>query len=198
MSLLPIVKWPDPRLTAICAPVAEGEDLSGLIANMLETMYDAPGRGLAAPQVGVLKRLFVMDVDWKDGARNPVVMVNPDILWRATEIAEGEEGCLSLPELYGDVPRADEIVVEAYDLNGEPFGIEAEELMARVIQHETDHLDGVLFFDRMSEFARQELEPALADFQTEFERRQRDGDFPGNEALKEQLAKMETSFEFPD
>lgn len=150
MSLLPIVKWPDPRLTAICAPVAEGEDLSGLIANMLETMYDAPGRGLAAPQVGVLKRLFVMDVDWKDGARNPVVMVNPDILWRATETAEGEEGCLSIPGVTTPVIRPTEIRVRWYDTDNAVNEQCFDGFAARCIQHEYDHLDGRVTFDHLS------------------------------------------------
>ncbi|VCU59792.1 Peptide deformylase [Tritonibacter mobilis] len=150
MSLSPIVKWPDPRLTAVCAPVAEGEDLSGLIANMLETMYDAPGRGLAAPQVGVLKRLFVMDVDWKDGARNPVVMVNPDILWRATETAEGEEGCLSIPGLTTLVTRPTEIRVRWYDAGNAVNEQCFDGFAARCIQHEYDHLDGRVTFDHLS------------------------------------------------
>lgn len=193
-----IVKYGHPALRWKSKPLTEiTPELKSTVRKMFDLMYEARGIGLAANQVGLPYRFFIVNATADPAeTEEELVFINPEIIRRKGS-AEGEEGCLSLPELYGDVPRAEEIVVEAYDLNGEGFGIEAEELMARVIQHESDHLDGVLFFDRMSDFARQELEPALADFQAEFERQQRDGDFPCDEALKEQLAKMETSFEFP-
>jgi len=150
MSLLPIVRWPDPRLAAVCALVQADEDLSTLIADMLETMYDAPGRGLAAPQVGVLKRLFVMDVDWKTGARNPVVMVNPEILWRSQDVAPGEEGCLSIPGVLAEVSRPVQIRVRWQNAQGESLEGDFDGFAARCIQHEYDHLDGRVTFDHLS------------------------------------------------
>ncbi|MCG7628812.1 peptide deformylase [Epibacterium sp. MM17-32] len=150
MSLLPIVRWPDPRLATVCAPVQADEDLSTLIADMLETMYDAPGRGLAAPQVGVLKRLFVMDVDWKTGARTPVVMVNPEILWRSQDVAPGEEGCLSIPGVLTEVIRPVQIRVRWQNTQGESLEGGFDGFAARCIQHEYDHLDGRVTFDHLS------------------------------------------------
>ena len=105
MSILPILKWPDPRLSQACDPVAPGEDLSRLVSDMLETMYDAPGRGLAAPQVGVMKRVFVMDCGWKEGDMTPVICINPEIIDRSQEMAGGEEGCLSIPGTPAEVSR---------------------------------------------------------------------------------------------
>lgn len=154
MSLLPIVLWPDRRLSTICRPVDADEDVTALIADMLETMYDAPGRGLAAPQVGVLKRLFVMDVDWKDGARNPIVMINPQLLWRAEETAVGEEGCLSIPGVSTEVSRPTRVHVRWLDAERQPCEQEFDGFAARCIQHEYDHLDGRVTFDHLSPQAR--------------------------------------------
>jgi peptide deformylase len=120
------------------------EDLRSLVADMFETMYAAEGIGLAAPQVGRKERVFVMDVD-----ENPLTMINPEIIEReGTERAE--EGCLSIPEIFGDVDRATRIVVRATDLDGNQLEVELTELAARCVQHELDHLDGKLFIDYMS------------------------------------------------
>lgn len=154
MSVLPILKWPDARLATPCAPVAEGEDLAPLIADMLETMYDAPGRGLAGPQVGVLKRLFVMDVDWKTGPRNPVVMVNPEILWRSEDSQSGEEGCLSIPDVMTEVSRPSQVRLRWQDAMGAVQEQDFDGFAARCIQHEYDHLDGRVTFDHLGEEAR--------------------------------------------
>ncbi len=154
MSVLPILKWPDKRLSAPCARVETGEDLAPLIADMLETMYDAPGRGLAGPQVGVLKRLFVMDVDWKTGPRNPVVMINPEILWRSVDTELGEEGCLSIPGVSTEVSRPSQVRVRWQDEAGATQERDFDGFAARCIQHEYDHLDGRVTFDHLSGEAR--------------------------------------------
>jgi peptide deformylase len=152
MAVLPILRWPDPRLSTPCAPV-EG-DVSQLASDMLETMYAAPGRGLAAPQVGVLKRLFVMDVAWKTGAPDPVVCVNPEILWRSDEVAEGAEGCLSIPGISTLVTRATAIRLAWTTLSGERREADLTGFAAICAQHEYDHLDGLVTFDRLTPEAR--------------------------------------------
>ncbi len=154
MSVLSILKWPDKRLATPCIPVAEGEDLATLIADMLDTMYDAPGRGLAGPQVGVLKRLFVMDVDWKTGPRNPLVMVNPEILWRSEDSQPGEEGCLSIPGVMTEVSRPTQVRLRWRDATGATQERDFDGFAARCIQHEYDHLDGRVTFDHLDEEAR--------------------------------------------
>jgi len=194
-----IVKYGHPALRWKSAPLPEiTPELKRTVRRMFDLMYEARGIGLAANQVGLPYRLFVVNASAEPSETDEeLVFINPEII-RRNGSEEGEEGCLSLPELYGTVPRAEKILVEAYDLNGEGFGLEAEDLMARVIQHENDHLDGVLFVDRMSDFARRELEPQLADLAAEFERRQQDGELSGDEQIREQLEKMQTSFEFPE
>jgi peptide deformylase len=136
-------------------PVAKVDDaLRRLAADMLETMYAAPGIGLAAPQVGELKRLLVVDAAPKAGPRAPHVLINPEILWLSEEDATANEGCLSLPEHYADVVRPRAIKVAHLDLQGERRILEAEGLLATCIQHEIDHLDGVLFVDHISALKR--------------------------------------------
>jgi peptide deformylase len=194
-----IVKYGHPALLWKSKPLEEiSPELKRTVRKMFDLMYEEKGIGLAANQVGLPYRFFIINATTDPAeTEEELVFINPEIVRRKGS-EEAEEGCLSLPELYGDVPRAEEIVVEAYDLNGEGFAIEAEELIARVIQHENDHLDGVLFIDRMSEFARQEIEPRIADFVDQFERRQKTGELPGNDEIKEELAKLEKSFEFPE
>jgi peptide deformylase len=163
VSVLPIVRWPDPRLSSPCAPVGEIDGaLRRLAADMLETMYAAPGRGLAGPQVGVLRRLFVMDVAWKDGAPAPMVFLDPEIVWRSPETRTGTEGCLSIPGVTAEVERATGIEVEWRDLDGARHARRFDGFAAICIQHETDHLDGLVTFDRVSPEARIALEAAYA------------------------------------
>jgi peptide deformylase len=129
--------------------------LDRLIADMFETMYDAKGIGLAAPQVGISKRLVVIDVNDEGGkALGPVALLNPRIVESGTETDKGEEGCLSIPGVTGVVERPWRVVVEGIDPRGNPVRIEAEDMLARCLQHEIDHLDGVLFIDRMSPLKR--------------------------------------------
>lgn len=145
MAVLDIRVLGDPVLRERTEPLPHiTEDLRSLVADMFETMYAAEGIGLAAPQVGRKERVFVMDVD-----ENPLTMINPEIIEKeGTERAE--EGCLSIPEIFGDVDRATRIVVRATDLDGNPLEVELTELAARCVQHELDHLDGKLFIDYMS------------------------------------------------
>ncbi|HEY8483411.1 MAG TPA: peptide deformylase [Longimicrobiales bacterium] len=146
----------DPVLRQKAEPVVEVDDeVRRLIADMFETMYDADGVGLAAPQVGVSLRVIV--VDPRDESVPPFALVNPEIVERAEEVERGEEGCLSIPGLREIVERSARVVVEGLDRDGLPRRIEAEGLVARILQHEIDHLDGILFIDRLSPLKRQML-----------------------------------------
>ncbi|MGI3169571.1 peptide deformylase [Pseudooceanicola sp. C21-150M6] len=157
MAVLPILKWPDPRLSEICAPVAPGEDLQALAADMLETMYAAPGRGLAGPQVGVMKRIFVMDVTWKEGTPTPMVCVNPEILSQSEEVAAHEEACLSIPGVAARVSRPGRIVLRWFDTGWTQHEAELTGFHAVCAQHEYDHLDGRVIFDRIDTATRAQL-----------------------------------------
>ena len=148
MAVLPILRWPDPRLSMLCAPVTA--DIGTLAADMLDTMYDAPGRGLAAPQVGALLRLFVMDATWRDGTLSPQVFINPSIVWRSDNLIEGPEGCLSLPGLITPVLRSDELQLTWTGLDGVAHDQTFRGFAAICIQHECDHLDGILTIDHLS------------------------------------------------
>ena len=189
MDILP---YPNPALRWKSKTIQEiNDDLRRVVAEMFELMYAAKGIGLAANQVGLPYRLFILnlsaDPDLKD---EEIVFLNPDILKRKGT-TEGEEGCLSFPGMYGQVKRAAKIEVEAFDLNGECFEYALDELAARAVQHESDHLDGVLFIDRMSETARRELEPVIGDFETQFRRWQSEGRFASDEILKQELLQLE-------
>ena len=152
MSLLDIRVLGDPILRQETVPVTEVTDeLRRLIDGMFETMYAAKGIGLAAPQVGRTERLTVIDVD-----EEPLVLINPEIVFTEGKI-KGEEGCLSIPEIYGDVTRPERVVIEALDEQGNRYRREAAGLKARAIQHEIDHLDGILFLDHLSLIKRQML-----------------------------------------
>ena len=145
MALRKIVLQGDEILTKVCRPVTNfDERLHELLDDMKETLVQANGVGLAAPQVGILKRIFVVDVD----RENSYVFINPEIVERSGE-QTGEEGCLSVPGKYGIVTRANHVKVRALDLNMEPFELEADELLARAIQHEYDHLDGHLYVEKV-------------------------------------------------
>lgn len=155
MALLPIITAPDPRLKQVCSPVEEvNDETRRLLENMLETMYDAPGIGLAAPQVGVLKRIIVVDVSREDEERAPLKMVNPELTWVSDHDASYDEGCLSLPEHYAEVVRPAEIKVDYLDESGAKQELAADGLLATCVQHEIDHLDGILFVDHISALKR--------------------------------------------
>jgi peptide deformylase len=155
MSILPIITAPDPRLKLKAKPVAAVDDaIRRLMDDMLETMYLAPGIGLAAPQVGVAKRVLVLDVAGEGEEPAPLKIANPEILWRSEELATYSEGCLSLPEHYADVTRPAEIKLRYLDYQNEIRELHAKGLLATVIQHEMDHLEGTLFVDHISALKR--------------------------------------------
>lgn len=151
----PILIHPDPRLKKPCDPVTEftGE-LRQLADDMLETMYDAPGIGLAAPQIGVMRRMLVMDCI-KDGPARPMVLINPQVTWSSEDLAVYEEGCLSIPDQYAEVKRPAEVRVEWQDLTGATQEEQFSGLWATCVQHEIDHLNGKLFIDYLGPLKRQ-------------------------------------------
>ncbi len=154
-KILPIIIAPDPRLNQPCEAVATvTPEIAALMDDMLETMYDAPGIGLAAPQVGHLKRIIVVDVSKDPDNPKPYQMVNPEIVWASDETFEYEEGCLSLPDHYAEVVRPKTVRVRYLDHAGTQQEIEAEGLLAVCLQHEIDHLDGTLFVDHISKLKR--------------------------------------------
>jgi peptide deformylase len=155
--LLPILRWPDPRLSQPCAPAVLDDDLRQLAADMLETMYAAPGRGLAAPQVGRLLRLFVMDVAWKTDEPAPMVFINPSVELLGDRVV-GPEGCLSIPGPVTEVERSSQVRVRWTDLDGAAREELFDGFTAICIQHEYDHLDGLLTLDRLSPEARAKAE----------------------------------------
>ncbi|MGB7318390.1 MAG: peptide deformylase [Planktotalea sp.] len=159
MSVLPIVAWPDPRLKRICAPVERIDDaLRQLVSDMFETMYDAPGRGLAAPQVGVMQRLFVMDATWKEGTRTPLACMNPEVAVLGEALSTNEEACLSIKGVAADVTRPNQIELTFTDIEGVRLSMILEGFAAICAQHECDHLDGRVIFDHLDDAARDALE----------------------------------------
>ncbi len=153
--ILEILKFPDPRLRVKSETITEFDDsLKKIVDDMAETMYNAPGVGLAAPQVGILKRLFIIDISKEK--TDLKVFINPTILKMEGEVCD-EEGCLSIPGEYANVTRAAVVEVAAQDIKGNEFILRAEGLMARAIQHELDHLNGTLFLDRLPSFKRESI-----------------------------------------
>jgi peptide deformylase len=155
MALLHVLKYPDPRLHKIAAPVQQVDDqVRALIRDMAETMYAAPGIGLAATQVDVHRRIIVIDIsETRDQLRT---FINPEIVEKSGE-AEWEEGCLSVPGIYEKVTRAQRVKVRALDADGKSFTLEAEDLLAVCIQHELDHLEGKVFVERLSRLKQQRI-----------------------------------------
>ena len=155
MTKRTIIKLPDPLLKTVCEPVTEVDgELLSLLDDMLETMYDAPGIGLAAIQIAVPKRLVTIDITRDDGPREPHFFINPEITWQSEELATYEEGCLSIPEVYEEVERPAECKVRYLDRDGAERELHCEGLMATCIQHEIDHLNGILFIDHISKLKR--------------------------------------------
>lgn len=155
MAILPIITAPDSRLKKVSKPVEKVDDgIRKLLDDMLETMYAAPGIGLAAPQVGVTKRVIVVDVAQEGAPGEPLKLINPELLEVAEDDATYEEGCLSLPEQYAEVVRPAGAKIRYLDTRGEEQIIEADGLLATCIQHEIDHLDGILFVDHVSALKR--------------------------------------------
>jgi peptide deformylase len=155
MALQDILKIPDKRLRLVSEPVNRVDaGIRTLADDMFETMYAAPGIGLAAIQIGIPRRVVVMDLSKKDDAQEPQVFINPEITWRSEETSTHEEGCLSIPEYYEEVERPQRIKVRYLDLDGKAHEIEADGLFATCLQHEIDHTKGVLFIDHISKLKR--------------------------------------------
>ena len=163
MALLPIIVAPDPRLARKAQPVTKVDDsIRRLMDDMLTTMYDAPGIGLAAPQVGVLKRIIVVDCAKGDEKPQPYRMANPEILWQSEEMLTANEGCLSLPEHYADVVRPAEVKVRYVDEQNEIRELHAKGLLATCIQHEIDHLEGKVFVEYLSRLKQARIKAKMA------------------------------------
>ncbi|MGB0717870.1 MAG: peptide deformylase [Alphaproteobacteria bacterium] len=178
MAILDILLAPHPTLVAKAKPV-EGldDEICTLAADMLQTMYDAPGIGLAANQVGRLERVLVMDCQRDpEGEPMPKVLVNPEIIWESDELASYEEGCLSIPQQYADVERPAEVKVVFMDLNGHEQEAHFTGLEATCVQHEIDHLNGVLFWDHVSTLKRNMLKRKLSKLKKERERASKQGE----------------------
>jgi peptide deformylase len=157
MSVREILHWPDARLAETCAAVAEiTPEIETLASDMLETMYAAPGRGLAAPQVGAMVRMFVMDTGWKEGKPDPLICINPMLQEVSEERAEAEEGCLSIPGVTATVSRPAQVQMVWTGLNGGRFVQSFTGFAAACAQHELDHLDGVVTFDHLNAETRVE------------------------------------------
>jgi peptide deformylase len=171
MALLPILTAPDPRLKKKSEPVEKVDDeLRRLMDDMLETMHAAPGIGLAAPQIGVLKRVVVLDIDREDVKTGPLFMANPEIVDASDDDATYEEGCLSVPEHYSEVARPAKVRVRYLDRDGNKQELDCEGLLATCVQHEIDHLDGILFIDHISALKRNMILRKLLKTRKEKER----------------------------
>ncbi len=181
----PALRWKSREVTKIDAELRE------MIAQMFDLMYAARGIGLAANQVALPYRLFVINPSGdKEDKEQEMVFINPQIS-RRNGSEEDEEGCLSLPEIYGPVTRATRIVVDAFDLSGKQFEVELEDLDARVVQHEYDHIEGVMFTDRVAPQHLSRLQPLIADLELQFRNRQKEGTTPSEEQLKAELKALE-------
>jgi peptide deformylase len=163
MALRDIIILPDPRLRLISEPVGTIDTATRrLVEDMFETMYDAPGIGLAAIQVGVPRRIITMDLAKKDAEKQPLVYIDPEILSTSEELSVYEEGCLSIPEYYEEVERPAQVKVRYRDLDGNPREVDATGLLATCLQHEIDHLNGVLFIDHLSKLKRDRVTKKFA------------------------------------
>jgi len=155
MALLPIIYAPDPRLKIKCRPVETvDQSVRNLTRDMLETMYAAPGIGLSAPQIGDTRRILVCDVAREGEDRQPIQLVNPEIVWSSGELYLAEEGCLSLPDHFAEIERPSEVRIRYLDQQGESQEMIADGLLAACVQHEMDHLEGILFVDYLSPLKR--------------------------------------------
>ena len=163
MALREIIVIPDPRLKLVSEPIATVDsEVRKLADDMLETMYEAPGIGLAAIQIAVPRRVVTIDLARKDEPKQPVVLINPEIIWRSDELSIYEEGCLSIPEYYEEVERPAKCRIRYQDLDGKAQELDCEGLMATCVQHEIDHLNGVLFIDYLSRLKRERVTKRFA------------------------------------
>jgi len=158
MAVREIIKLPDKRLRLPSEPVKRIDSgIRKLVDDLFETMYDAPGIGLAAIQIGIAKRIVTMDLSKKDERHAPQVFINPEVTWASDETSKYEEGCLSIPEFYEEVERPAKVKVKYLDIDGKEHGLEASGLLATCLQHEIDHTNGVLFIDHISKLKRDRI-----------------------------------------
>lgn len=170
MSLLPILQYPDPRLHKVAKPVAKVDDrIRKLVRDMAETMYDAPGIGLAATQVDVHERVVVIDLS--EDNKHLQVFINPEILWASDEKRVYDEGCLSVPGIYDGVERPARVKVRAFDADGKAFELDADDLLAVCIQHEMDHLKGKVFVEYLSPLKRNRIKTKLQKEEREMKKK---------------------------
>ena len=155
MAVRDIIKLPDKRLRLASEPIKRIDDgIRKLVDDMFETMYKAPGIGLAAIQIGVPKRVIILDLSKKEDDHKPQIFINPKVIWKSAETSKYEEGCLSIPEFYEEVERPAQVKVKYLDIDGNAQEIEASGLLATCLQHEIDHINGVLFIDHLSRLKR--------------------------------------------
>ena len=171
MAIRKIITAPDPLLKTISKPVEKVDDeIRNLMNDMLETMYDAPGIGLAAVQIGILKRLIVIDISKDEKKRDPLFLINPVILKSSKKTSTYEEGCLSLPGQFAEIERPAECLLKYIDLSGKEKELKAEGLLSTCIQHEVDHLNGILFIDYLSKLKKDMIIKKLVKHKKEIER----------------------------
>jgi len=191
MSELTILQYPHPTLRHVSKPLARVDaELREVIAKMFELMYAAKGVGLAANQVDLPYRFFIVNLESDPAKGQEMVFINP-VLSHQKGFADAEEGCLSLPGIYADVKRSQRVTIEAYNLAGEAIQIKAEDLLARVVQHETDHLDGRLFIDRLGTAAQLELREKVREFEIQFASQREHGEMPDDATIKRRLEELE-------
>lgn len=189
-----IVSYPHPALRHKSRPVKRVDaELRSIVGQMFDLMYEAHGVGLAANQVALPLRLFVANLEAEKGKGEELVFLNP-VIRMPKGTAEAEEGCLSLPGLYGPVIRPKQVRLHAYNLKGEEIQADIKGMLARVVQHETDHLDGVLFIDRLGELARAELAPSLEELEESDQEQIELGAVPRDESLTEELRAWERKY----
>jgi peptide deformylase len=194
-SDLKIIQYPHPTLRHISKPLRRVDaELKKTIQQMFELMYAAKGIGLAANQVDLPYRFFLVNTESDPAKGQEMVFINP-VLSRQKGSAEAEEGCLSLPGLYADVKRSERVMIDAFNLAGESVRFEADGLLARVVQHETDHINGKLFIDRLSTTAKLEVRDTVREFEIQFESQREHGEVPSEAEIKrrwEELEKLRT------
>jgi peptide deformylase len=191
MNDLKIIQYPHPTLRHTSKPLKRVDaELHDIIRRMFHLMYEAKGVGLAANQVDLPYRFFIANPQGDPEKGEELVFINP-VVSRQKGSAEAEEGCLSLPGLYADVKRSERVTVDAYNLAGEPMHFDAEGFLARVVQHETDHLNGKLFVDRLGTAAQLEVRDTLREFEIQFASQQEHGEMPDDQTIRRRLEELE-------
>ena len=189
-----IIHYPHPTLRHVSKPLKRVDDeLKGMVANMFELMYEAKGIGLAANQVDLPFQLFVINLSGQKGNGEELVFINP-VVDSPKSSSEAEEGCLSLPGIHGLVARPESIRIRGFDLDGNAIDQKVDGLLARAIQHENDHLNGVMFIDRVAESVKKNINHLVEEFQLEFDAKRASGEVGSDEQIKERLSSLEEKY----